>query len=182
VLAALAALAAPGAALAQAVSATGTTESQGVVLVPGSLSVVEHMDFGRIARPAVAGTIVLSPTASGPTCVASAGIVHLSGCQPAHFALMGRKNWLARIRAMNGATVVLTGPGGATMTVDNLTLRIGDMVSAPGGGGGPGTFGRYRITSDTGIADFWIGGRLNIAANQAAGAYNGELEIQVIFN
>ena len=83
---------------------------------------------------------------------------------------------------MNGATVVLTGPGGATITVDNLTLRIGDMVSAPGGGGGPGTFGRYRITSDTGIADFWIGGRLNIAANQAAGVYNGELEIQVIFN
>jgi hypothetical protein len=69
------------------------------------------------------------------------------------------------------------------MTITNLTIGVSsDMVVAPGGPSPPGTFGRWRITSDSGIAEFRIGGRLNIGALQAPGEYTGEIEIQVNFN
>ena len=67
------------------------------------------------------------------------------------------------------------------MTLTNLTIGVSDMVPNPGGPNPPGTFGRYQITSDSGIAEFRIGGRLNIGANQAPGSYNGTFDIQVLF-
>jgi hypothetical protein len=176
---ALLALGAPAPALAQAVSDSQIVEAQAVILETGSIVNIVAMDFGRIAQPAVAGTVTMTASAS---CSPSPGIVHLSGCQPARFGLMGRKNWLIRIRNMSGNSIPLDGPGTATMTVTNLTIGVTDMVIAPGGPNPPGTFGRWRITSDTGIAEFRIGGRLNIGALQAPGDYVGEIEVQVNFN
>jgi hypothetical protein len=177
---AVAAFACPVPALAQAVSDTATAESMVAIMAPGTLTKLADMDFGQIAQPSVAGNLTMSP--NFPSCTPSAGIVHLGACQPASFAVMGRKNWLVRIRNMEAGTIVLTGPGGATMTVSMLSLGTTDMTPNPGGGGPPGSFGRQQITSDSGAAEFRIGGRLNIAANQAQGAYVGTMTIQVLFN
>src|SRR5687768_7623219 len=169
---ALLALGTPAPALAQAVSDSQIVEAQAVILETGSIVNIVAMDFGRTAQPAVAGTVTMTPAAS---CSPSPGIVHLSGCQPARFGLMGRKNWLIRIRNMSGNSIPLDGPGTATMTVTNLTIGVTDMVLAPGGPNPPGTFGRWQITSDTGMAEFRIGGRLNIGALQAPGDYAGQI-------
>lgn len=177
---ALAALAlVPAPALGQSV--TVTAQGRAAVLSPGTITKLTDMDFGTIVRPTAAGTVTLVPTPV-PTCTATASLVHTGACTPAEFTLMGRKNWLVRIREQNGGTLLLSGPGGATMTVTNLSINVSDMVTAPGGGNPPGTFGRYRITSDGGTARFRIGGRLNVAANQAVGTYTGTLNIQVQFN
>ena len=176
---ALLALGTPATALAQAVSYSQLVEAQAVILETGSIVNIVAMDFGRIAQPSVAGTVTMTPAAS---CSSSPGIAHLSGCQPARFGLMGRKNWLIRIRNMSGNSIPLDGPGAATMTITNLTIGVSDMVAAPGGPSPPGTFGRWRITSDSGMAEFRIGGRLNIGALQAPGDYVGQIEVQVNFN
>ncbi len=173
-------LALPPSASAQAVSDNETADSLVAIMQPGTMTKLADMDFGQIAQPSVAGNVTMSP--NFPACTPSAGIIHLGACQPASFAVLGRKNWLVRIREMNGGTIVLTGPGGATMTVSMLSLGTTDMAPAPGGGGPPGSFGRQQITSDSGAAEFRIGGRLNIAANQAQGTYTGTMTIQVLFN
>jgi hypothetical protein len=174
------ALAVPAPVVAQVASDSGTADAIVAIMQPGTMTRLADMDFGQIAQPSVAGNVTMSP--NFPACTPSAGIVHLGVCQPARFAIMGRKNWLVRIREMNGGTIVLTGPGGATMTVSMLSLGTTDMTPAPGGGGPPGSFGRQQIISDSGAAEFRIGGRLNIAANQMQGSYTGTMTIQVLFN
>jgi spore coat protein U-like protein len=178
---AVAALASPAPALAQAVTDSAIADATAAIMAPGTVIKLADMDFGQIAQPSVAGNVTMSP--NFPTCTPSAGILHLgSVCQPARFAVHGRKNWKVRIREMSGGAIVLTGPGGATMTVTMLSLGTTDMTPSPGGGNPPGSFGRQEIASDSGIAEFRIGGRLNIGANQAAGAYTGTMTIQVLFN
>lgn len=174
------ALASPAPVLAQAVSDNATADSIVAIMQPGTINKLADMDFGQIAQPSIAGNVTMSP--NFPSCTPSAGVIHMGACQPARFAVQGRKNWLVRIREMSGGTIVLTGPGGATMTVTMLSLGTTDMAPAPGGGSPPGSFGRQRITSDSGTAEFRIGGRLNIAANQMQGAYTGTMTIQVLFN
>ena len=176
---ALLAFGTPAPALAQAVTDSQVVTAQAVLLESGSIVNIVAMDFGRIAQPAVAGTVTMTASAS---CSPSPGIVHLSGCQPARFGLMGRKNWLIRIRNQSGNSIPLDGPGPATMTITNLTIGVTDMILAPGGPNPPGTFGRWQITSDSGMAEFRIGGRLNIGALQAPGDYVGEIDIMVNFN
>lgn len=177
---ALLALVAPVPALAQAESDSETAVSQAVILQPGAMAKTADLDFGTIAQPAVAGTVTM--TAATGICSTSAGILHTGVCQPAEFDVMGRKNWLVRIRNQSGNSIPLTGPGGATMTLTNLNIAVTDMVLNPGGPNPPGTFGRWQITSDSGFATFQIGGRLNVGANQAAGVYTGTFDIQVLFN
>jgi hypothetical protein len=175
---ALLAFACPAPALAQA-SDSETADATAAIMEPGTMTKLADMDFGQIAQPSIAGNVTMSP--NFPTCTPSAGVIHMGACQPARFAVLGRKDWRVRIREMNGGTIVLTGPAGATMTVSMLSLGTTDMTPDPGGGSPPGSFGRQRITSNTGMAEFRIGGRLNIAANQAAGAYIGTMTIQVLF-
>jgi hypothetical protein len=176
---ALLALLVPTAAFAQSDSAT--SEAQAAILTRGAMTKLEDMDFGVIVRPVVAGTVTMTPSLT-PTCSTSAGIIHSGACEPAAFAIMFRKHDKNRVREMNGGTIVLTGPGGATMTVTNLTIGgLTDMTQV-GTGGPSGTFGRYDIESDSGIASFRIGGRLNIGANQPVGTYTGVLNMNVLLN
>ena len=175
---ALLALVAPVPALAQAESDTAIADARASILQPGAMAKTQDMDFGTIARPTVAGTVTMTPAGA---CGTSAGILHMNECQPAEFDIMGRKNWLVRIRNQSGNSIPLTGPGGATMTLTNLTIGVTDMTVNPGGPNPPGTFGRYQIDSDSGVASFRIGGRLNINANQAPGTYTGSYVIQVLF-
>jgi hypothetical protein len=180
VLAALALAIVPAAASAQVVSDSETADARGVVLDNGTFLKVTDLDFGEIAKPNTAGVVTLTPAAAA-VCSPSAGLIHTGACQAAEFAVLGKKNWLIRIRNMSGSPIVLNGPGGATM---NLTLSHGvsDMAAAPGGGTPPGHFGRYRITSNSGFAKFWIGGTLSVSATQRTGAYVGQFDIQVLFN
>ena len=170
----------PEHASAQAISDNEIVDARGTILDPGTLAKVTDLDFGDLAMPNTAGTVTLTPAAAA-VCTPSFGLVHSGPCQAAQFSVMGRKNWLVRIRNMSGSPIVLTGPGGATMNV-TLTHAVADMVAVPGGPSPPGTFGRYRITSDSGLATFWIGGTLSVANAQQAGTYTGTFDIQVLFN
>ena len=157
---------------------SGTADTVGVILTPGSIINTDEMDFGQIAPSGAAGTVALSASAS-PTCTPAGGVVHSGNCQAAAFAIYGRQNWRVRLR-QTGA-VVLTGPGGATMTVTNFTL--GTVGMSPGQGGGNGwNLGVWNIDTLDGTTEIYLGGTLNVGALQAPGVYNGTVLVEAVFN
>lgn len=169
----------PSPALAQIDTDSENADAQVGIITRGAIISVVDMDFGLLAQTA-AGTVTMTPSVAA-TCSPSAGLIHTGACQPATFSIMFKKHDKNRIREMNGGVITLTGPGGATMTVTNMTIGVTDMTLVSTGGP-PGTFGRYNIDSNSGIAQFRIGGRLNVAANRPPGIYTGVLTMNVILN
>lgn len=178
-LAALAVAVHPVQALAQAISDTEIADARAALLSTGSMAQVTDLDFGDIAMPNTAGTVTLTPGATA-VCTTSFGLIHSGPCVAAMFDVREKKNGMVRIRNLSGSPIVLTGPGGATMNM-TMTHSVADMAATPGGGP-PGHLGRYRITSDSGMASFWIGGTLSVGATQRVGAYTGTFQIEVLFN
>jgi hypothetical protein len=169
---------APGHALAQSKVASANTAA--IVLTPGSIVKTADMKFGNITVAGTLGTVIMTPSALAD-CQPSAGLVHTGDCQSARFVVRGKKAEHVRIEDLgNTGVVTLTGPGGATMTLDSMTISVSGMTR--NGQGNGFRFGNWRIDDASGIANFWIGGTLHVAANQTPGVYNGTLTIDVQFN
>ena len=158
---------------------TGTAQTLAVIQTPGSIEKTADMTFGSIAQPNNAGTVVLTP-ASSATCATTGGLIRTGVCRAARFGIYGRRNWRVRIRETNGGVVTLNGPAGATMTMNTITIDPVDM--SPTNGGNGWNLGRFLIDNDSGIAEFYLGGTLNVGVAQAPGVYTGTLVIQVQFN
>jgi hypothetical protein len=174
---AIAAVLLPQHAFAQ-VARNATAPTNAIVLTPGSIVKLADMNFGNIIPSGGAGTVILSARAVA-TCTASATLVQTGACTAATFTIRGKRNQRVRIRDL-APTVTLTGPGGATMTMDAIDATIAGVTATNGGNGW--NFGNWQITDPSGNADFWVGGTLHVAGNQAPGAYTGTLTIQIQFN
>jgi len=173
----------PASSQAATANEKATATAQVAVLTPGSMVKIQDMNFGSLAQYSGTATIVMTASVS-PTCTVTGNIIRSGPCQAAGFSVSGRKNWLVRIRELNSGVVTLNGPSGATMTMTNFTIGMNasDVTSVPGGGQSTGLFGRWRIDNNTGITNFYIGGKLNVGAAQAVGVYHGTLVIQVQYN
>jgi hypothetical protein len=170
----------PSEAFAQQVDGdTATARSQVAILSPGSVAKTADMDFGSIAQSNTAGTVVLTPQ-NVATCTPSGTLIRTGTCRAARFSIFGRKNNKARIRETNGGVITLNGPSGATMLLDNLTIGVSGMTPFANGNGW--NFGNWKINTNSGITEFWVGGTLHVAAAQTPGVYNGTLVIQIQFN
>jgi hypothetical protein len=168
------------AAQAQAVeSDTASAQIQTVIQTPGSIDKTADMDFGSIAQSSNTGTVVLTP-ADSATCTTTGGLIRTGVCRAARFSIFGRRNWKVRVREMNGGVVTLNGPAGATMTMNAITMSYTDLTPVNGANGW--NLGRYNIDNDTGIAEFWLGGTLNVGVAQTPGVYTGTVVIQIQFN
>lgn len=175
-----AALLIPSQAFAQQVNGdTATARSQVAILSPGSVAKTADMDFGSIAQSNTAGTVVLTAQNTA-TCTPSGTLIRIGACRAARFSIFGKKNNKARIRETNGGVITLNGPLGATMRLDNLTIGVSGMT--PFGNGNGWNFGNWKINTNTGITEFWVGGTLHVGAAQTPGVYNGTLVIQIQFN
>ena len=133
------ALACPAALIAQPTLARGvpafaTAPAQAAILTPGTITKTADMDFGTIAQPVVAATVVMTASAT-PTCTVSAGTIHTGACRSAAFSVLGKKQQRVRMKDTTNGTVVLTGPGGATMQMTNLTIATSGLTSGAGGCG-----------------------------------------------
>jgi hypothetical protein len=168
----------PAQASAQ-VSDTATAQARAAILASGTMVKTADMDFGVIAQPSNAGTVVLTPSGT-PICMTTGGLVRTGPCVAAEFAVMERRNGRLRIRENNGGVVTLGGPGGATMTMTGITISAIDMSPVSGANGW--NLGRYQIDSNSGIARFRLGGTLNVGAAQAPGAYSGTIVVETNFN
>ena len=179
-LASLAAILIPAQALAQ----VGTSDSdqanaQVAVLEPGSIANTRAMTFGQIAQSNTPGTVTLTP-AYNAVCTVTGGLIRSGPCASAEFSIRGRRNNRVRIREVNGGVVTLNRPGGGTMTVTNLTIGVSGMTAVNGGNGW--NFGNWRIDTNNGMTEFWVGGRLNVGSAQPAGVYTGVLLLEIQFN
>ena len=178
---ALAALVVPGQAFAQAVGQYDSDQAnaQVALLDPGSVANTRDMNFGQIAQSNTSGTVTLSPSYTA-VCTVTGGLVRTGPCVSAEFSIRGRRNNKVRIREINNSVVTLNGPGGATMTLNNLTIGVSGMSATNNANGW--NFGNWRIDTNNGITEFWVGGRLNVNAQQRAGVYTGVMMIQIQFN
>jgi Domain of unknown function (DUF4402) len=138
------------------------------VIDPGRMMLTRDLRYGAFIQPTAAGTITVAPngTVTGSATIAP-GMVMVQpseGRGPALVLLDGTsyRSFTAilpnRVDISNGT---------ATMRVSNITTNIS-----------PGT---NRFDAG-GHFDLWMGGRLNVAANQAVGEYTGNFTITVIFH
>jgi len=144
------------------VSATATTSV--TVITPIAISKTVDMNFGNLAAsPTVAGTIVLAPTGTrtksgGITLPAVAGTV-----TAASFAVTG----------LGTSTYSITLPGTITLTgTPSGTMTVSSFLSTPSGTG----------TLAAGAQTVLVGGTLNVAAGQPAGAYTNTTNLTVTVN
>ncbi len=157
---------------AKAQAVTATANSQAVVVAPLSLVANQTLNFGRIAPSPAGGTVVLDPDTQ--VCTTTGTIVRVGTCQAAEFTGMGVRRMRVRITLPTTISLTRVG-GGATMTVNNITLDpTPDLVPI-----GNGNNRRWEIQPNDGIFDFRVGGTLNVGANQLGGVYNGTFVVTV---
>lgn len=171
---ALALAVAPSVAWAQDQSSSART----VVLDPLGLERVRDLDFGYVLPNGTDGTVTMTPSdgSTEHSCVA-ANILHVETCQPAEFGGLGSSNQIVRVRVPSGRRIVLTGPG-ADILIDELVV-VGDENIQRLSPAGSRRNIRYRIVSAEGAFVFRIGGRLNVAGNQAPGEYSATFDVEL---
>lgn len=171
------ALALPLPALAQ-VSDSATAEARATIFRPGTIIKLQDMDFGQIAKPTAAGTVVL-PANGSANCTTTGGLVRTGTCQSASFR--GDLTFLfpLTITKPAGGQIFLVGPSGATMRLNNFTFgsETGMWLT-----GSTSTQQSYLVYDLSGIFTFRMGGTLNVAANQRAGVYEGTYALQFNYN
>lgn len=165
---------------AQAQRATAQARAEAVVVTPLTLVKVQDLNFGRIAARPTAGTVTVDVNTGA--CSKTGTIIIQGNCQFAEFAGMGARRM--NVRFQLPTTVTLTGPAGATMLMDTVTLgTVPGLTFIGGNGNGLGNGNRrYSIDSATGIFTFRVAGRLNVGANQRAGVYTGTFNVTVQYN
>lgn len=131
-----------------------------VVLGPVAMVNVTPLHFGGII-PAAGGTVTINAQTGLRT---SAGVVQAGGT-PSHarFVATGTPNRVVTL-SLNPSPIVIVN-GAASMSVNQLRVSIN--------GGGPQPLGPNANLGPLGVINYAIGGRLTVAANQAAGAYTG---------
>lgn len=146
-----------------AAAATATSAGSATLVAPLSLVKTEDLDFGSLIASGTAGTATVNASTDART---TAGGVTSAGGTPmaAHFTAAGRVGALALI-ALPAAIVVTRGGGIETMTITSLSSNGATI----------------RVLPLTGTIDVAVGGTLNVAPNQAAGAYTGTFMVNVLY-
>jgi hypothetical protein len=153
-------------------SDTEAADARAIILRFASIVQTQELDFGDIVRSTTtAGTVTISPTG---TRTSTGGVVPiLNTFSAGRFIGYGTTNRRVQLNVVPNQ-VDISNPNGATMRVDNFTLGNLSGLTAQGGSN------QYRITAANGRFSFGIGARVNVAANQDPGQYQGTY--QVVFN
>ena len=159
---------------ATAAAETATADATVVFLEPLSIVKSADMDFGQIMVAGAGGTVTMTPSATA-TCTPAAALVQTGNCRAAAFEGYGRRNRFIWIRLPAGRTITLNGPG-TPMVVNNMTIGTTSDLNQVGNGNGNQP---YRIMSSTGLFTFWVGGTLNVNANQLPGVYSTTFDVRL---
>jgi spore coat protein U-like protein len=153
-------LLAPASLVCAAVPTTNATGTA-MVLRPVSVIKLKDMNFGYVTS-AAAGTAVLEPNAD--TLTTTGGVSPVGGApHSAEFAGSATTSSIVNIKVPNQPSTLTRVGGTQTMTVSNFTLQGQN---------------KRTIAAQT-FFTFRVGGRLNVAANQAEGTYAGTFTVTV---
>ncbi|MCA0909268.1 DUF4402 domain-containing protein [Qipengyuania gaetbuli] len=142
-------------------SSTVSGSSNARVVEPISITPISDLRFGSLARPATAGIVEVAPdgTVTGNLDLTA----FPTGRGPARFTVLGERNRRFIVFTPNRIDI---SNGTATMRVD----RFRDNRTA----------GFARLDA-SGSFDLYIGGRLNVNANQQVGTYSGTFDVTVLY-
>ena len=140
-------------------STPGTSNAR--VVEPISITPINDLRFGTLVRPATAGIIEVAP--DGTVTGNLDFTVYPGGRGPARFTVLGERN--RRFIVFTPNTITISN-GATTMQVD----RFRDNR----------TLGFARFDA-AGSFDLYVGGRLNVNANQQVGTYSGTFDVTVLY-
>lgn len=160
---AIAALLAPGAALAASTSGSATA----TVIEPVSIVNENPIAFGKFT--AAAGVITTTPDGSRSASGGAATLSSAAAGSAGQMTVSGDAHATFAISVAGGA---LTGSG-EPMTLSNITVAASTATGIPLSSGTIGAGGTQVIRT---------GGQLTVAANQAAGSYSGSYLVTVEYN
>jgi hypothetical protein len=158
---AVSALAAP--AFAQN-SVTGVGTGNVTIVSPLTITPTAPMSFGRLVKPASAGTVVLT-AANSATYTGGAQSVGTPTTTVAAFNVVG--DGASNFSIGSDASFSMTGAGTAIVVTPLLSATSGTLTGTAG-------------TSTT--SSFTVGGTMSLGASQAAGAYTGTFHVMVAYN
>ncbi|MBO9698473.1 MAG: DUF4402 domain-containing protein [Sphingopyxis sp.] len=161
-MAANAALCAP----AQAADMGGTANA--AVVRPNTLIKTDDLDFGTLLSGPTGGTVTIDPVTDGRSAGGGATLVGNDGRR----AIFQGTGGILLITVSGSTSVTLARAGGGAPTMTASLVR-----AASTGGGGIALLGGTLLPS--GVQAYYIGGTLNVPANQPAGAYSGTFTLTV---
>lgn len=153
--------------------ANAPAQARGTVLLPLSLTKGTDLDFGTVLASSTPGWVEVnaedgSRTADG----AGVELVALNPGGRAEFTATGTANQEVKLTLAPPVGNVLNGPGGAQIAIANL--RLNGRAA-----------GVLNDTRRIGVGDtllIGVGGRFNIAANQANGVYSANFTLTAEYN
>lgn len=139
-------------------------KAQVEVASPPQILPVEDLRFGQILAPPVAGTVTITPAGSVTSSFALPAWPSVRG--PAQFLVLGDAN--RRFITSHSNSTVISNANGASMTVSNLAFNRSSASPI------------NRLDAN-GFFILYIGGTLNVQANQQPGDYSGVFEVTVFY-
>jgi Mat/Ecp fimbriae major subunit len=141
------------------------SDALATLIIPISIANDVAMDFKTVSASGTAGTVVMAAT-SGAALTPTGGVTVISGTPTAGtFTVTGEGTQVFTITLPAGAST-LTGSVAGTMTVDTWTCSEALTTAALVGG----------------TLVFYVGGTLNVDADEVAGLYSGTFNIIVDYN
>lgn len=160
---AIAAQAAPG----DTFTVEGTATA--IVVQPPQITAIDALRFGVIMSPTASGTITVVPDGTFSTTLDLTGTP--STRAPARFLVTGERN-RRFVTAISPSTVLLN--------ANNTPMIVSDLTYNRPQGNGSGV-GQHNRTDRNGVFNLFVGGTLNVQANQEAGDYSGEFVVTVVY-
>ncbi len=157
----------PSGAAAQLADADAS--SRAIILRPNTLVKVEDLDFGSMISGPTGGTVTVSALTGART--TAGGVTPVGGsAQRAEFHGTGGAV-LIIITGSNSASLARVGGGAPNMTAS--------LTRARQTAGGPVALPNTAIVFGGGFRIFYVGGALNVPANQPPGDYVGSFTLTV---
>ncbi len=148
-----------GTAFAQDADATANVDA--VIVAPISIKVEDNMNFGSIAADGEIGTVILDAN-SNTTANATSTASLVAGARNAALFL---------VDAANTYNYTITLPENVTLSNGTDQMTLNNFTSSLG-----------ATSTGTGIDQLlYVGGTLNVAADQAEGAYDGDVLVTVSY-
>lgn len=142
--------------------ATATANADALIVAPIQIQVEDNMNFGSIATDGEIGTVVLAANADNAAAGTSTASLVQSNRQAALFLVNAANNYQYSITLPE--TVDLSNAGDDIMTISNFTSNLGNS------------------SRGTGVDQLlYVGGTLTVAADQAEGAYSGDVSVTVAY-
>ncbi len=153
-------------ASAQVNTNTQVTSGSATIIQPISLNVASSLSFGTVVRPSAAsGSVVIT---DGGAVSTTGGAVVLASSTTSHPVYTVGGEGGQAFTVTYPATMVLTGPGGATITCSLVHSGFPTTLSGSLGSAGTATFSG--------------GGTLPLTNTTTTGAYSGSYSVTVAYN